>query len=136
MKKTVYSLLLLAFMAACSPNASSTSETESPDSVAVATTSTSAPILFQSEADVRAYLCAHKFKSDEGDILRFTKEAQEIDFNDMPVAVATQISEITDSTAVLKGSGVLGDSTIKISLQESGNVLEDVNDGVFYWEQK
>lgn len=137
MKKIFYFSMLMAFTAACSSKAGSTEEAVEQDSIAVETTAADEMMLsFQTEDDVRAYLCAHQFKSDEGDVIRFTKKAQEIDFNDMPVAVSTEVEEFNDTTALLKGSGVLGESTIRFTFKQAGNVLEDLNDGVLYWEQK
>lgn len=135
MKKILYFSVLLAFSAACSQKAGSPDDTPEQDSVVVSVTEETVQ-KFQSEEEVRAYLCAHQFKSDEGDVIRFTKQAQEIDFNDMPVAVSTQIEEFNDSMAIVKGSGALGESTIRFTFKPTGNVLEDMNDGVLYWEQK
>ena len=136
MKKLVYIALFLGGVSSCTQQSAPVTDATQTDSVEVSTPSVSGPVRFHSEEEIRSYLCAHRFKSDEGEIIRFADQANEIDFQDMPVAVSTLIAEFNDTTALIKGSGNLGESTIRITIKPTGNVLEDVNDGVLYWEEK
>lgn len=141
MKKIFYFVMLSFVCASCSQKQPvEETETVASDSIQVEETQTSTdeyqPTHFQNEQDVRAYLCTHSFKSDEDIFIWFEKNANEIIYEDMPVAVQTVISEFNDTMAVIKGSGMLGDSTIKYVSTRTGSYIEDVNDGVVYWEQK
>lgn len=135
MKKCFYMALLASMFAACNPQQSATPEVE-PETPEVAVQDTVVPVHFHSEDDVREYLCAHSFKSDEDFVIAFADHANAITYNEMLVATVTMVVEYTDSSALIKGSGALGESTVEFTSKKTGNVLEDKNDGVLYWEQK
>ncbi|MDO4215536.1 MAG: hypothetical protein Q4D12_06440 [Bacteroidales bacterium] len=135
MKKCFYLAVLACMFAACN-QPQSTAPAEEPETPEVVVPDTVVPAHFESEDDVRDYLCAHTYKSDENFVIAFADHANAITYNEMLVATVTMVVEFTDSSAVLKGSGALGESTIEFTSKKTGNVLEDKNDGVLYWEQK
>ena len=137
MKRLLYLALLLCCAVACTQKPAPAGEpaSEAQDSLVeeiVAEPDTF--VFFQTEADGRAYLCKHMYKNDENFILAFEKDANEITYNEMPVSHSTVIEEFNDTMALVKSTGMLGNTTIRFTALPTGNVIEDLNDGILYWE--
>jgi len=137
MKRLLYLALLLCCAIACTQKPAPAEEpaSEAQDSLVeeiVAEPDTF--VYFKTEDDVRAYLCKHIYKNDENYILAFEKNANEITYNEMPVSQSTVIEAFNDTMALVKSSGMLGNTTIRFTALSSGNVIEDLNDGILYWE--
>ena len=104
MKRLLYLALLLCCAVACTQKPAPAGEpaSEAQDSLVeeiVAEPDTF--VFFQTEADVRAYLCKHIYKNDENFILAFEKDANEITYNEMPVSHSTVIEEFNDTMALV-----------------------------------
>ena len=116
MKRLLYLALLLCCAVACTQKPAPAGEpaSEAQDSLVeeiVAEPDTF--VFFQTEADVRAYLCKHIYKS----VLSLVC---------VLILVNHNISE--------KSTGMLGNTTIRFTALPTGNVIEDLNDGILYWE--
>jgi hypothetical protein len=137
MKRLLYLALVLCCAVACKQKPAPVVEpaSEAQDSLVeeiVAEPDTF--VYFQTEEDVRAYLCKHIYKNDENFVLAFNENANEITYNEMPVSHTTVIEEFNDTMALVKSSGMLGNTTIRFTALPTGNVIEDLNDGILYWE--
>lgn len=90
-------------------------------------------IIFSSEQDVRMYLSSHSFSSQDGYTLSFSGYANQVSLNGQPLSSNVEIRSVNRSSAVIRTQGPYGNTTFRLSVSGSDGVIEDTNDGTYYY---
>lgn len=92
-------------------------------------------VLFNSEQDVRTYLCTHRFSSNDGYTLSFSNNANEISVNGKLLTSNVDISLASMSSAIIRTHGPYGNTTFRLATIGSDCILKD-SDGEVYFSNK
>lgn len=92
-------------------------------------------IRFESEQDVRTYLCNHRFTSSDGYTLSFSSNANEVSLNGRVLSSTTDVNASSSNSATIRTHGPYGNTTFKLSISGNDGVLKDTNDGESYYSK-
>ena len=92
-------------------------------------------IRFESEQDVRTYLCTHRFTSSDGYTLSFSSNANEVSLNGRVLSSTTDVNASSSNSATIRTHGPYGNTTFKLSISGNDGVLKDTNDGESYYSK-
>jgi hypothetical protein len=90
-------------------------------------------ISFSNEQDVRMYLSSHRFASQDGYTLSFSGYANQVSLNGQPLSSNVEIRSVSRSSAIIRAQGPYGNTTFRLSVSGSEGVIEDTNDGTYYY---
>lgn len=89
-------------------------------------------VSFNSEQDVRTYLCTHRFTSSDGYTISFRSNANELSVNGKLLTSYIEISLSSSSSVILRTHGPYGNTTFRLSVSGSDSVIRD-SDGESYY---
>lgn len=92
-------------------------------------------VRFESEQDVRTYLCTHRFTSSDGYTLSFSSNANEVSLNGRVLSSTTDINASSSNSATIRTHGPYGNTTFYLSVSGNDGVLRDTNDGESYYSR-
>lgn len=92
-------------------------------------------VRFESEQDVRTYLCTHRFTSSDGYTLSFSSNANEVSLNGRVLSSTTDINASSSNSATIRTHGPYGNTTFNLSVSGNDGVLRDTNDGESYYSR-
>ena len=94
-----------------------------------------ASISFNTEQDVRTYLCNHRFKSSDGYTLSFSRNAYEVSINGRVLTSTTDVYVSSTTSASIRTHGPYGKTTFRLSVSGGDGVITDSNDGESYYSR-
>lgn len=92
-------------------------------------------IRFESEQDVRTYLCNHRFTSSDGYTLSFSSNAYEVSLNGRVLSSSTDVYVSSSNSASIRTHGPYGNTTFRLTISGNDGVLKDTNDGESYYSK-
>ncbi len=130
----VWGIVLLVIFGIRYCGSSNDSDTESND-YEQSNESYESSVRFESEQDVRTYLCTHRFTSSDGYTLSFSSNANEVSLNGRVLSSTTDVNASSSNSATIRTHGPYGNTTFYLSVSGNDGVLRDTNDGESYYSK-